>query len=383
MRRALPILLLSLLAAHAAPASAATVEVSAGTLRYTAAAGEVNHPIFHHRAEDELVVYDSSSGRQPVTAGAGCTQDGESTAICPRAGVTAASFYLGGSPRTAATTDSLTLTADVPVPVTATASSGANARVSYIDLRPVTASLDGIDNDGPAGRRDNLGSGIGAVFGGDGTDSLAGNDLANELDGDNGADDLSGRGGDDVITAASYNDVGADAIGLETRGADTIDCGPGTDLLYFDRNDSQVNCELLVLVRDFGYVYGGTAGADRIVAERGPARVMGGSGDDRLGATRFVGDVLLFGEEGNDRLAGNIGSDRIEGGLGDDLLVGAEGDDRLFGNRGRDRISAGPGADTIAARDAQADTISCGSGRDTVAADRRDRIGRDCERVSR
>jgi hypothetical protein len=374
---------LSLIAVQAAPAQAATVDVFDGNLRFVAAYGESNHPTFHYRAEDELVVFDSSLARRAVVAGPGCAQDGESTVICPRAGVTGASFFLGGRPRGEDLPDSLTLTADVPVPVTAAASSGANARVSYIDLRPIAASLDGMANDGPAGRGDNLGRGIGAIDGGDGTDSLVGNNLANALDGDNGADSLSAGGGDDTVTAASYNDVGADAVGLETRGADTIDCGPGDDLVYYDVSDKQVNCELLVLVRDFGYVYGGTPGPDRIIADRGPAFVHGNLGNDRLGVTRFAGGTSLFGDEGNDRLAGNTGSDRIEGGLGNDVLVGAEGDDRLFGNRGLDRIAAGPGADTISARDGQADTISCGSGRDRVTADRRDRIGRDCERVSR
>ena len=380
MRRRLTLTLLALLAVGAAPAGAATVELGGGTLRYQAGRGEANHPTFHHRAEDELVIYDSGN---IVLAGPGCAQDGLNTVICPRAGVARATIELSDRPRSAAVPDSLTLTADVPVPVAATALAGADASVTYIDLRPVAASLDGIDNDGPMGRRDNLGDGIGAIFGGDATDSLVGNDLPNPLNGDNGADGLSGRGGDDRIIAASYNDVGADAVGLETRGADTIDCGPGFDTVFFDRSDSPQNCERRVLVREFGYVYEGSSGADRIVAEFGPAFVHGRSGDDRLGVSRFAGGASLFGHDGDDRLAGNTGSDRLDGGLGDDLLFGAEGDDRISANRGRDRISAGPGADTVSARDGMTDTVTCGSGRDTVSADRRDRVSRDCERVRR
>ena len=46
-------------------------------------------------------------------------------------------------------------------------------------------------------------------------------------------------------------------------------------------------------------------------------------------------------------------------------------------------ISGGAGNDTITARDGKRDRISCGSGRDKVTADKRDRVAKNCERVSR
>jgi hypothetical protein len=46
-------------------------------------------------------------------------------------------------------------------------------------------------------------------------------------------------------------------------------------------------------------------------------------------------------------------------------------------------ISGGAGGDTINSRDGKRDRISCGSGRDKVTADKRDRIAKNCERVSR
>jgi len=384
MRRLLLLASLLLLAVHAAPAHAATVEIQGTVLRFTAAAGEENHPILHYRAEDELVVYDSDFRKQTVIAGPGCSQDGDNTVICPRAGLVRADVALGDRAVTALVPDSLTLTAAVPLPVNATASTGAAARVGYIDLRPVEASLDGLPNDGPGQRGDNLGPGIDGVLGGDGTDTITGNDRANTLDGDNGADQLRGEAGDDVITAASFNNVGADAVGLESRGADTISCGPGSDTVYFDASDTLADdCGLLVRVDDEGYTYIGTAGGDRIIADRGPATVNGGAGNDRLGATRLAGDVRLSGEGGSDRLAGNTANDFLHGGTGDDSLAGAEGDDRLDGGRGRDGISGGAGRDRIQARDGSTDTIRCGSGRDSVTADRSDRVARDCERVSR
>lgn len=344
---------------------AATVSVSAGTLRYAAAEGEANHPIFHHRAEDELVVYDAKIPGPGVIAGPGCTQDGPDTAICPRAGVAAADFALLDRGPASFTPDRVTLTASVPIPVTVRADSGSQAGVSYIDLLPISVSLDGVANDGPAGRGDNIGPGVDRVGGGDGADTLTGNDGDNLLSGDNGADNMSAGAGDDEIVGASFNDHGADAVGLETRGMDTVACGPGDDLVFYDRGDTFSGCERTVLVSDEGYDFQGTRRSERIIADRGPATVHGGGGNDRIGAQRGIGPVRLLGEAGNDRIAGN---------REDDILSGGSGRDTIFGAEGADRISA---------RDSSTDTISCGPGRDTVTADRRDIVRRDCERVSR
>lgn len=356
-------LLLAAVAASSAPA--ATVSLDGTTLRFTAQGGESNHPIFHHRAEDELVVYDAGFPGVPVTAGAGCAQDGDNTVICPRAGVTRAEFTLGGSPARAPSADSLSLTADVPVPVSVAATSTSRARVVYIDLRSLSVTLDGLANDGPAGRGDNIGPGVDGVFGGDGADTIGGNQRGNVLDGDNGSDGITAGAGDDVVTLATYNDVGADAVGLETRGADSAACGSGRDIVYYDSSDNVLDdCELQVLVFDEGFLYQGTSGADRIIATEGPARIDGGPGNDRLGATRLAGDVTINGQTGHDRIAGNTADDTLDGGAGRDTIFGAEGNDR------------------IRADDDLTDTISCGPGQDRVTADRRDRIRRDCERVS-
>jgi hypothetical protein len=58
-----------------------------------------------------------------------------------------------------------------------------------------------------------------------------------------------------------------------------------------------------------------------------------------------------------------------------DFLAGTERSDRIVGRGGNDRIAA--------EYDAGIDRISCGSGRDVVSADARDRVGSDCEVVSR
>ncbi|MDQ3936879.1 MAG: hypothetical protein M3340_19870, partial [Actinomycetota bacterium] len=264
MRR-LPALLLVLLAVPAGAARAATVEVQGGALRYTAAAGEENHPILHHRAEDELVVFDSAT---VVIAGPGCAQDGENTAICPRAGVDRADVFLGDRRAAAAVPDSVTLTADVPVSVNASAEVGSGARATYIELLPVAVFLDGIANDGSGVRRDNIGPGIDAIGAGDGSDTLVGNERANAIYGNHGSDWVNGNGGDDTITLASYNDVGADAVGLDREGEeDYALCGDGADVVYADDSDLvEDDCEIWVRVHDRGFTYNGTRRADRIIA---------------------------------------------------------------------------------------------------------------------
>ena len=68
---------------------------------------------------------------------------------------------------------------------------------------------------------------------------------------------------------------------------------------------------------------------------------------------------------------------------GADCVKGGPGNDRLTGGKDRDRLGGGPGADRIKARDRGRDKVKCGPGRDRVKADRKDKIARSCERVSR
>jgi Ca2+-binding RTX toxin-like protein len=102
--------------------------------------------------------------------------------------------------------------------------------------------------------------------------------------------------------------------------------------------------------------------------------------DTLTGTTR---NDTLRGLAGNDLLRGLAGNDVLFGGPGSDRLFGGPGNDRLVGGPGRDQLNGGSGNDRIEARDGHWDTVVCGPGRDTVIADRRDRVGNDCERVSR
>ena len=86
----------------------------------------------------------------------------------------------------------------------------------------------------------------------------------------------------------------------------------GRDTVYYDSSDEvSQDCELQVLVHDEGFLYEGTNGADRIIADRGPAPVRGDFGNDRVGATPNAVGVRLFGGGGNDRVAGNSNDDAL------------------------------------------------------------------------
>src|SRR4051812_137041 len=80
-----------------------------------------------------------------------------------------------------------------------------------------------------------------------------------------------------------------------------------------------------------------------------------GDQNDR-GVSRTSRTVQLFGEDGNDRLAGASGRDTLNGGAGDDNLTGGSsgdrvsggsGNDQLFGNGSGDRVDGGDGNDLL------------------------------------
>jgi dipeptidyl aminopeptidase/acylaminoacyl peptidase len=126
----------------------------------------------------------------------------------------------------------------------------------------------------------------------------------------------------------------------------------------------------------------GTDAADRI---RGTAQrdvIFPGAGDDRV----WTG-------AGHDRIDTAYGRDFVDAGPGNDIVSAQGNDDRIFGRAGIDNLHAGDGEDVVDGGsgrdfitvhgDRRMDRVHCGPGRDWVLADDVDRIGRDCERVTR
>ncbi len=82
-----------------------------------------------------------------------------------------------------------------------------------------------------------------------------------------------------------------------------------------------------------------------------------------------VGDLVLNGTNGNDRLVGQTGNDLLQGLPGNDTLIGNAGNDTLNGGGGSDNINGGAGNDLIIGGPGSVDlrdTIFAGAGNDTV-----------------
>lgn len=118
--------------------------------------------------------------------------------------------------------------------------------------------------------------------------------------------------------------------------------------------------------------------ADATVSSRTGRRV---SLFTTIQGTQF--DDILFGKQLFEKIQAGRGSDVVRGRGGNDVIRGGPGNDRLFGGLGVDRLHGGAGNDHIGSRDGRIDIVTCGSGFDTVVADRKDRIARSCERVTR
>ncbi|MEU0556935.1 calcium-binding protein [Dactylosporangium sp. NPDC006015] len=135
--------------------------------------------------------------------------------------------------------------------------------VSYGDHAvPVTASLDGLANDGAPGEGDLIGSAVENLTGGSADDVLYGNDSANVLRGDPSGNWLPITGGADTIYPLGGNDV---SYGL--GGDDTITDGDGADTIYGGYGADDLH---------------GGAGGDTIHGDQGADTLSGGSGYDAL-----------------------------------------------------------------------------------------------------
>jgi Ca2+-binding RTX toxin-like protein len=206
---------------------------------------------------------------------------------------------------------------------------------------PVTVSANGIADDGAPGEGDAI-SGAESIEGGPGDDVLVADGIAGEAPA-TFARTLIGGGGNDVLVGGPANDFISGGVPSD-GGSDTVDAGGGDDFI----------------------LTGG--GADTLAGGGGADELDAGAGDDRL-----------RGQAGGDELDGEAGSDRLAGGGGGDLVAGGGSPDLVAGGSGPDRLYGGGGGDSLAARGGGADRLRCGRGDDRITVDRRDDAA-DCER---
>ena len=162
---------------------------------------------------------------------------------------------------------------------------------------------------------------------------------------------------------------GDDEVGLgfyEPAGEAILRGGPGSDTLHVFSSSPlsvdlpgealSVDAEPLYVLASFEnaeaqapeLVLTGDEKDNRLEGAACDLTIGGGAGDDKVFARHVSGEdcsVLVRGAKGDDNLVGTSGNDKILGGPGHDYLVGGLGNDRLVGGPGRDRANGKPGRD--------------------------------------
>lgn len=275
--------------------------------------------------------------------------------------------------------------------------------VDFSDQAGSAISIDGDDNDGPAGATDLVGLDIENVVGSPGDDVIIGSPGVNVINAGAGNDIIAADAGDDTVTGGSGNDVIAAGDGIDTvvagDGADQVDGDAGADIINGDAGDD---------------VIGGGDGQDVLLGGSGNDALDGGSnpaegdtfdggvgtGDSVSYANRAATVTVTLGDSVGDGAAGEddslSGIENAIGGSGNDtltgddlsnVLTGGAGNDVLSGLTGSNTFDGGDGDDTIDARNVLPDHVTCGADADSVLADGYDvdpiygSISPDCETV--
>jgi Ca2+-binding RTX toxin-like protein len=161
-----------------------------------------------------------------------------------------------------------------------------NDWLDYRRVRPLTASLDDVANDGEncpgvGCESDNARSDIENLSGGDADDTLIGNDRANVIAGEPGSDTIHGLGGDDELVG----DWGWSAYPFGA-GDDVIDGGAGNDSLFGDFGADSLTGGAGVDALD------GDAGHDALNSADGGGRDSDGCGGGTDSVIGDGGDVV-------------------------------------------------------------------------------------------
>ena len=186
---------------------------------------------------------------------------------------------------------------------------------------------------------------------------------------------LGGAAGDNVTVSGSLlsggegNDEfnvdnlwwGAPAKGFVSIEGSVLDGGGGDDTMRFGACDASEGG-----VTISNSLIDGGAGDDKIYIREGVAvddaptstspyaatEFHGGAGNDLLHAQRAQTDVRLYGDDGNDTLAGGAGNDYLHGGSGADSLLGGAGNDILVYDIVDTFLHGGAGVDFALSDDA-------------------------------
>ena len=275
-----------IVAALAAPASAsaASLDVHDGVLRYVGGAGAESRVNMEQTDTGSVLVSRGANygDTDPVVLGTGCTPT-----------VNPNEYACTGVSR-----------------VRAELGDGVDGVGTY-NLTSIPAHLDG-------------GAGDDYLSGGRASDVLRGGDGADYLYAGDGGNDVDGEDGDDEI----FSDTGTDVL----RG------GSGFDSVEFSRTEDPAPSFKITLD---GAANDGVAGENDLVAAD-IEDVKAGTAD----YSGAPGSVSVSGDAGTNVLRVDYGTGALTGGGGNDLLTGGPHDDVIDGQDGfADRVSCGSGTD--------------------------------------
>ena len=159
-------------------------------------------------------------------------------------------------------------------------------------------------------------------FGGDATeDSVTYTSTVQRID---------GLGGDDNIQ------INADISELLVFGDSAFTGGGVDEDDHIEVDLLNVNAEMAPIVPGFGANIFGEGGDDFIAGSQRDDFLYGGNEHD-----------FVSGRLGRDHLYGELGNDWLSGDGGNDVVSGGQGNDRLYGGAGSDSLSGGVGNDSI------------------------------------
>lgn len=290
-----------------AVAGASTVGASAGTITYTAGAGEANHVTVTPWGFAVLVTdTGTTAGGKPVklTAAPGCSTSSTTQASCfggklianlgdaddtfdaSTAHISITVSGGAGNDQLSTGTANDTLSGDAG---SDNMSGGTGTdTVSYAAATTgVTAALGGGPGNGAGGENDTIAADIENLTGGSGPDVLTGDAGPNALSGGDGNDALTGGGGSDSLDGG----LGDDTFSAQDGVVDTLTCGAGNDVGSADLTDVVgADCEAVLppqsptaaLPAPATGTPGAGSGTDP--ANPGPADPGSGSGSGHPGA---------------------------------------------------------------------------------------------------
>jgi hypothetical protein len=379
---------LGALAAVPAFASGATVTSAAGTITYTAGAGETNSVVIDDPGS--TYTFDESPS---ITAGAGCTQTDADTVTCADTGVDVVVVNLNDMNDTATAVGSNQDDVDM--------NGGAGNDVLVGSVQGAETISGGDDNDrldpGPNGNADDVldgGNGIDrAVFGivtgatytctsqaltidldGAADDSICSNSMSDNNNIQSNIESITGSTLGDTLTGSCGANTFAGSAGTangDTDGGDTFNGDPTCNNPTANGND----------------FFGGGEGADDYNGDGG------GTGAAGFDTVTFgfpytgVGNLNIDWGGGNDDTDGYGNNDdvqtdinRVIGNTGNDTINAAAAAEAvsLFGRDGTDTLTDGPLGDFMNG-ELGADTYNCtGAGTDTIVQDGTDTVNGSC-----